>query len=198
MKTVYKESTEDYLVKVIIEDEKVYVLFLDRVSERVKRILSSKDFCLSDLYDAVYIFTLSDLDLYRKVLVSLENILFWISRTGRIDSLRKFMDFIGNFPVHGYPKQRLKNYFFRNQKYFQINWLKALNDSNRLHNPDSIDYTLRSISLDYISYFIDKDGYEQITEIIKNEGQLLCYPYEPLNLDNSDKLCEYFLSELEK
>lgn len=197
MKIVYQESTEDYLVEVIIKEKKVYVLFLDRMSESVRKVLSSKNFHISNLYDSIYLFTLSDLDLYRKVLIGVENIFYWISRTGRIDSLKNFMNFIGDFPVYGYSKQKLKNYFFRNQKYFQINWLKALNDSNRLHNPDSIDCTFRSLHLDYFCYFIDKDGYEQVTEIIENIDQLLCYSEESWNLGDSDeveKLCEYFLS----
>jgi hypothetical protein len=197
MKIVYQESTEDYLVEVIIKEKKVYVLFLDRMSESVRKVLSSKNFHISNLYDSIYLFTLSDLDLYRKVLIGVENIFYWISRTGRIDSLKNFMNFIGDFPVYGYPKQKLKNYFFRNQKYFQINWLKALNDSNRLHNPDSIDCTFRSLHLDYFCYFIDKDGFEQVTEIIEDIDQLLCYPEESWDLGNSDeveKLCEYFLS----
>lgn len=197
MKIVYQESTEDYLVEVIIKEKKIYVLFLDRMSESVRKVLSSKNFHISNLYDSIYLFTLSDLDLYRKVLIGVENIFYWISRTGRIDSLKNFMNFIGDFSVYGYPKQKLKNYFFRNQKYFQINWLKALNDSNRLHNPDSIDCTFRSLHLDYFCYFIDKDGYEQVTEIIENIDQLLCYSEESWNLGDSDeveKLCEYFLS----
>lgn len=67
----------------------------------------------------------------------------------------------------------------------------------KLHNPDSIDCTFRSLHLDYFCYFIDKDGYEQVTEIIENIDQLLCYSEESWNLGDSDeveKLCEYFLS----
>lgn len=101
MKVIYQESTEDYLVEVIIKEKKIYVLFLDRMSESVRKVLSSKNFHISNLYDSIYLFTLSDLDLYRKVLIGVENIFYWISRTGRIDSLKNFMNFIGDFPVYG-------------------------------------------------------------------------------------------------
>ena len=50
MKVIYQESTEDYLVEVIIKEKKIYVLFLDRMSESVRKVLSSTNFHISNLY----------------------------------------------------------------------------------------------------------------------------------------------------
>lgn len=44
MKIVYQESTEDYLVEVIIKEKKIYVLFLDRMSESVRKYYLLKTF----------------------------------------------------------------------------------------------------------------------------------------------------------
>lgn len=54
MKIIYQESTEDYLVEVIIKEKKIYVLFLDRLNESVRKVLSSKNCHITDLYDSIY------------------------------------------------------------------------------------------------------------------------------------------------